>query len=55
MVTTVLEITGAVVIVAGISAGVWVVVPFLWPVAVLVFGAGLIGVSALISWKGGRS
>ena len=55
MMTTLLEIVGAVVIVAGISAGVWVVVPFLWPVAVLVFGAGLIGVSALISWKGGRS
>lgn len=54
MVTTVLEITGAVVIVAGISAGVWVVLPILWPLAFLVFGAGLIGVSALISWKGRR-
>ena len=54
MVTSLLEIVGAIVILAGVAAFVWVLFPFVWPVALLVFGGGLIGLSALISVRGGR-
>lgn len=58
MVTTVLEYVGAVTVAAGIACLVLVLIPAWWPVALLVFGVGLFGVSALFSRflaKGGRS
>jgi len=53
MLTTLLEVFGAVILVAGIACLVLVFWPGLWPVTFVLFGAGLIGVSALISRFGG--
>ncbi len=50
MVTTIMEFAGGIIIAAGIACMVLVVAVWLWPVALIVFGAGLIGISALFSW-----
>lgn len=54
MLTTLLEVVGAVVFVAGVSCLVLVFWPGFWPLTFVLFGAGLIGVSGLISRVGGR-
>jgi Flp pilus assembly protein TadB len=45
-----MEFAGGIIIAAGIACMVLVVAVWLWPVALIVFGAGLIGISALFSW-----
>jgi len=54
MLTTLLEVVGAVFFVAGLSCLVLVFWPFLWPVTFVVFGAGIVGISFLITALRGR-
>lgn len=49
VVTTVLELVGAVAIVVGFALFVALWGSWQWPAAVVVFGAGLIGVSAIFT------
>lgn len=52
MLTTLLEVVGAVTFVAGLACLVLVFWPALWPLTFVLFGAGLVGISAFISLWG---